>query len=136
MVLSRNNESSEGAFMGGGTKGPYIAILVYMTEVEGGYAHPRYSEDIVLIYEDSIEKARATAEEMGRGEETSYQNKYDETVCWKFVGIADVCSALYENISENITLYSRSFDDLSQYKNVFSISSLSDEKGAGGEVQR
>lgn len=37
------------------TKTPHVAILVYVTHVEGGYARPRYSEDVVLIYGTSLE---------------------------------------------------------------------------------
>ncbi|MER6173046.1 DUF4288 domain-containing protein [Streptosporangium sp. NPDC001681] len=114
--------------MGEQTKAPYIAILVYVTHVEGGYAHPRYSEDVVLIYGSSLEEARAAAEARGRNDEISYLNEYGESVNWSFVGLADVRNALYDSLSENTTLYSRSFRDLAQYKDVFSLSSLEGEQ--------
>ncbi|MET8337652.1 DUF4288 domain-containing protein [Streptosporangium canum] len=103
---------------------PYIAILVYRTAVEGGHVRARYSEDITLIHERSIEEARTRAEMIGRDGETSYSNEYGETVSWEFVGIADVRGALYDDLDSDTGLYTRSFDDLSQYKNVFSLSSL------------
>ncbi|MEU4571520.1 DUF4288 domain-containing protein [Nonomuraea sp. NPDC023979] len=105
-------------------KSPHIAILVYATTVEGGYARPRYSEDIVLIHAASIEEARAAAEAMGHEETSSYKNVYDETVTWSFIGVADVRAALYDTLDDDITLYSRSFDDLGQYRATFSLASL------------
>ncbi|MFF5111708.1 DUF4288 domain-containing protein [Streptosporangium sp. NPDC000509] len=110
-------------------KAPYIAIMVYVTRVEGGYAHPRYSEDVVLIYGNSLEEARATAEARGRNDEITYLNEYNESVSWSFVGIADVRSALYDSLSEDITLYSRGIRDLAQYKDVFSLPSLEGGQG-------
>ncbi len=47
---------------------------------------------------------------------------------WNFLGIADVRGTLYGTLDENTSLYSRSFDDLARYKEVFSISSLGNEK--------
>lgn len=109
---------------------PYIAILIYVTHVEGGYARPRYSEDVVLIYSGSIEEARAAAEARGRDDEISYLNEYGESVNWSFVGLADVRNALYDSLNESTTLYSRSFSDLALYKDVFSLSSLEGEQDA------
>ncbi|MEU4695542.1 DUF4288 domain-containing protein [Nonomuraea dietziae] len=106
------------------TKTPHVAILVYVTHAEGGYARPRYSEDVVLIYGTSLEDARATADAMGHEEETSYKNQYGEAVNWKFVGVADVRATLYDTLEENTSLYSRSFYDLARYREVFSIPSL------------
>ncbi|WP_158578742.1 DUF4288 domain-containing protein [Spongiactinospora rosea] len=107
-------------------KSPHIAVLVYETKVEGGYAPPRYSEDIVLIHASSVEEARTTAEAMGRAEATSYQNVYDETVTWSFVGVADVRAALYDTLGEDTALYSRGFEDLRRYRETFALTSLSD----------
>ncbi|GGQ07524.1 hypothetical protein GCM10010140_42200 [Streptosporangium pseudovulgare] len=106
--------------MNDGPEVPYIAVLVFRTEVGGGYAPARFSEDIVLIRARSPERARAVAETRGREEETSYANEYGETVTWAFVGVADVREALYDSLDENVTLYSRSFDDLARYRQVFS----------------
>jgi Domain of unknown function (DUF4288) len=105
-------------------KSPFIALLVYVTHVEGGYTRPRYSEDIALIHASSEEEARTVAESAGRGDEICYSNEYGESVEWTFLGVADVRSALYETLDENITLYSRSFYDLAQYKELFSIPSF------------
>ncbi|MGI5491207.1 DUF4288 domain-containing protein [Microtetraspora malaysiensis] len=103
---------------------PYIAILILKSEVSGSYTPPMFSEDIVLIHACSLDQARAAAESRGRGDETSYANEYGETVTWTFVGVADVQEALYDSLDEDVSLYSRSFDDLTQYKQVFSIESL------------
>ncbi|MBF8193735.1 DUF4288 domain-containing protein [Nonomuraea sp. K274] len=110
------------------TRTPYIAILVYVTHVEGNYARPRYSEDVVLLYRNSIEDARTAAEAKGRGDEISYHNEYGESVTWSFIGLADVRNALYDSLEESTTLYSRSFLDLAQYKDIFSLSSLESEQ--------
>ncbi|MFF0312327.1 DUF4288 domain-containing protein [Streptosporangium sp. NPDC004379] len=104
----------------GGSDGPYIAVLVFRTEVGGGYDPPRFSEDIALIRAGSLDLARAAAEAQGREEETSYANEYGETVTWTFVGVADVRAALDDALDGNVTLYSRSFDDLEWYRRVFS----------------
>ncbi|MGA5756754.1 DUF4288 domain-containing protein [Nonomuraea bangladeshensis] len=115
-------------------KSPHIAILVYATQVEGNYAPPRYSEDIVLIHATSVEEARIAAEAMGREETSSYKNVYDETVIWSFVGVADVRAALYDDLHETTVLYSRSFDDLDQYRETFSLTSLTKPSTGSGDT--
>ncbi|WP_433223446.1 DUF4288 domain-containing protein [Microtetraspora malaysiensis] len=110
--------------MNSGSRVPYIAILVFKTQVGGGYAPPRFSEDIVLLHALSLDEARAAADSRGREDETSYANEYGETVTWTFVGVADVREALYDSLDEDVSLYSRSFDELTRYKQVFSIESL------------
>ncbi|WP_433420959.1 DUF4288 domain-containing protein [Microtetraspora malaysiensis] len=110
--------------MNSGSRVPYIAILVFKTQVGGGYAPPRFSEDIVLIHACSLDEARASADSRGREDETSYANEDGETVTWTFVGVADVREALYDSLDEDASLYSRSFDELTRYKQLFSIESL------------
>lgn len=109
---------------------PYIAVLVFRIRVSGGYTPPRFNEDIVLIHASSLDEARAAAAANGQAEETSYANEYGETVTWSFVGVADVREALYDSFDENVSLYSRSFDDLAGYRQVFALESLSDEPDA------
>ncbi|MGW2199939.1 DUF4288 domain-containing protein [Streptosporangium sp. NPDC001682] len=86
------------------------------------------SEVVTRTWSPSCGLARAAAEARGRNDEISYLNEYGESVNWSFVGLADVRNALYDSLSENTTLYSRSFRDLAQYKDVFSLSSLEGEQ--------
>jgi hypothetical protein len=120
--------------MGDQPRVPHIAILVYMTKVEGDYARPRYSEDVVLIHAPSVEAARTIAEALGREESAAYKNVYDETVTWSFVGVADVRGTLYDTLQDDITLYSRSFDDLGQYREIFSFSSLTESPAGSSDT--
>lgn len=99
----------------------YIAVLVYSTLVEGGYSPQRFSEDIVPIVAGSEEEARSMAERAGRGEQTSYSNEFGETVRWSFLGIADLRVALTDTLEPGVGLYSRSFSDLDDYRNLYSI---------------
>ncbi|MEU4832095.1 DUF4288 domain-containing protein [Streptosporangium sp. NPDC023615] len=122
----RNGDSSmpEKQPEGAADRRPYIALLVQRVVVEGGYAPARYTEDTVLIHERSIEDAKRRAEAMGKDEEVSYLNEFGETVTWTFIGVADVRETLYDDLASDTSLYSRSFDDLPRYRDLFAFSSL------------
>ncbi|MEU1733012.1 DUF4288 domain-containing protein [Streptosporangium sp. NPDC020145] len=107
---------------------PYMAILVFEVIVKDGRTPSEYTEDFVVLYEESDEKAHAAAEAMGREEETSYRNQYGETVEWKFLGTADVRAALYDDLSSETSLYTRGFSDISRYRDLFSVSLPDDGK--------
>jgi len=107
-----------------GSKGfLYGVVLVYQTTVEGGYDRPRFSEDVVVIRAESEDAARQTAREIGRTEEITYANIFDEDVTCRFLGVADVRPLQADELECGVPLMSRSFDDLSTYRELFSISS-------------
>ncbi|MER6950820.1 DUF4288 domain-containing protein [Nonomuraea sp. NPDC000554] len=112
-----------------GNTSPYIATLIFKSQVGGGYKPPLFSEDIVLLHCRSLDEARMAAEVRGREDETTYSNEYGEAVTWTFVGVADVREALYDSLDENVSLYSRSFDNLTEYTRVFSVEPLPHERG-------
>lgn len=55
----------------------------------------------------------------GRGARQS--NEFGETVRWSFLGIADLRVALADTLEPGVGLYSRSFSDLDDYRNLYSI---------------
>jgi hypothetical protein len=105
----------------------YIAVLVYSTVIDGGYQPPRFSEDIVPIVAASEDQARAAAEQAGNSEQTTYLNEYGETVRWTFLGLADLRLSLTGGLEPGMSVYSRSFDSLEQYRDLYSIASLTPE---------
>ncbi|MEW9551156.1 DUF4288 domain-containing protein [Nonomuraea sp. NPDC050783] len=97
----------------------FVAVLVYSTAVEGGYTPVRFSEDVVPIRARTSDEARTIAERVGLDGQTCYPNEFGETVRWSFLGVADLQMAQGDDLEPGVSLYSRSFDDLDQYRRLY-----------------
>ncbi|GAA3713691.1 hypothetical protein GCM10022224_094100 [Nonomuraea antimicrobica] len=108
----------------GETEFLYGVALVYRTEVEGGYAPPRFSEDVTVVRANSEDAARQVATALGRAGEISYGNAFGEEVTWLFLGIASLQLLQVNEPETGVTLLSRSFDSLARYRDLFVANGL------------
>ncbi|NDU71763.1 DUF4288 domain-containing protein [Actinomadura sp. DSM 109109] len=99
----------------------YIAALVFSVAVEDGHRPARYGEDIVLINAGSEDEALLAAEKAGEREQACYLNQFGDTVRWTFLGVADLQMSDLSSPEPGVSLYSRSFDDLDHYRQLFDI---------------
>lgn len=111
----------------GETEFLYGVALIYRTEVEGGYAPPRFSEDVTVVQATSEDAARQVATALGREGEVSYGNAFDEEVTWVFLGIASLQLLQVNEPEAGGTLLSRSFDSLDRYRDLFVADGLPEE---------
>ncbi|MET8864964.1 DUF4288 domain-containing protein [Nonomuraea sp. NPDC004580] len=102
-------------------------VLIYRTDIGGGYAPPRFSEDVRVVRADSEDAARDVASALGREDEVSYGNAFDEEVTWRFLGIASLQLLQVDEPEAGVTLLSRSFDSLNRYRDLFEADDLPEE---------
>jgi hypothetical protein len=86
----------------------YIATLVIAIKVEGGSDDPTCEEQIRAIRAPSAEMAYEKAIQIGKQQETSYENMYGKTVAWEFVGLDDL-DELDNTMHDGVEIRSRLF---------------------------
>ncbi|EDX82539.1 hypothetical protein S7335_1243 [Synechococcus sp. PCC 7335] len=93
----------------------YAAVLVFETSSDAPGYKPLYSEEIMLIEATSEEQASASAKACAKGQETSYQNEYCETIQVRFKSLVDVQLMQFEP-SHGATVYCRHFHSYPAYE--------------------
>ncbi|WP_194293457.1 DUF4288 domain-containing protein [Actinomadura macrotermitis] len=83
-----------------------------------------FNEETMLIYAASEAGARARAEEAAKEKEVTYPNIDGENVTWRFQRLVDIRETLYEDLSQDVDLYSRSFERLEPYEELFPAAEL------------
>jgi hypothetical protein len=94
----------------------YVAVLLYESSSDAPDYQPLYEESFVLLHDESLEKAQARAKQLGHEEETQYLNDKGETIAWSLKHVVDVTEALYDELGDETTLYSRHFRDYEAYR--------------------
>ena len=93
----------------------YAAVLMFETSSDASDYKPLYSEEIMLIKAPSEEQARASAKTCAKGQETSYQNEYGETIQVMFKALVDVQLMQFKP-SHGVTVYCRHFRNYAEYE--------------------
>ncbi|MEV4476604.1 DUF4288 domain-containing protein [Nonomuraea sp. NPDC049504] len=102
-------------------------VLIFRTDVAGGYPSPHFSEDVRVVRADSEDAARDAAMALGRADEISYRNTSGEEVTWRFLGITSLQLLQVDEPEAGATLLHRSFDRLDRYRDLFEIDDLPEE---------
>ncbi|MEV4571460.1 DUF4288 domain-containing protein [Nonomuraea sp. NPDC049419] len=111
----------------GETQFLWSVVLIYRTDISGGYTPPRFSEDVRVVRADSEDAAQDVAIALGREDEVRYGNTFDEEVTWRFLGIASLQLLQIDEPEAGATLLSRSFDSLDRYRDLFEVDDLPEE---------
>ena len=89
----------------------YVATVLMQCRVAGDHAGPWTCDEQVYVLRAPDDKAAyQKALKIGQHEEHSYQNTYDETVTWEFVGLVQLDELMDEAIEDGTEITSRLFD--------------------------
>jgi Domain of unknown function (DUF4288) len=93
----------------------YIGITLMKSSADN--KKDLYSENITLVKAESIDEARKKLKDSAESENTSYKNKFGNTVTWSFLTIVDVAEVLEDDVTNTdcIDLYTRHFSNISAY---------------------
>ncbi len=86
----------------------YIATLVMASKVEDNSEDPTCEEQIRVIRAPNAEMAYEKALKIGKAEEHSYKNMYEQTVTWEFIGLDDL-DELDNTMHDGVEIRSRLF---------------------------
>lgn len=86
----------------------YVAVLIVRCRVEGELPDkPLFDRQVQVLKASDAEAAFQRAMKLGEEENHSYKNGEGKTVAWEFVGLADLCQLLDEQIGDGTEIYSR-----------------------------
>jgi Domain of unknown function (DUF4288) len=86
----------------------YIATLVVASRVEDDHDVQTCDEQIRAIRAPNAEVAYEKALRIGKNEENSYKNMYDQTVTWEFIGLENL-EELDDSMHDGVEIRSRLF---------------------------
>ena len=86
----------------------YVAELIVVCRVrKSSKGKALYDCQIKVLRADDHEAAYRRALQLGKNENHSYKNSADETVYWRFAGLANLQELLDEEISDGTEIHSR-----------------------------
>lgn len=95
----------------------YAAVLVFESSSNEDNHQPLYEESVVLVEASSEENAEERAIQLGKAQETSYQNQDGQTINHRFKCLLEVQLVQDDQIKHGSTVYSRHFRDYAAYEN-------------------
>ncbi len=97
---------------------PFVAILLYRFTSTSPTYEPLYREDVVLLYAEDVEGARAKALATAQQEVGPSENEFGQVIDLELLDVIDVAPALDDDLSDGGDLYARHFRDLAAYRRV------------------
>ena len=69
---------------------PFITKLVFQIICGAGDHRAQFDEQLRLIFAENAELAFESAVKIGEAEQSSFYNRHEQLVQWKFTGVADL----------------------------------------------